>query len=117
MATINNYRARSRLEIDSVRKIIFGKHVFQAMDRIWRTLSNDSLLRHPRRELSLDEQRKLSFSLVKRLIEYDFISDEEILSTPGAGAGYILAFNPYDSSPFATINLHKNVRNIFCTLH
>ncbi len=46
--------------------------------------------------LSLDEERELAYKRVKRLMEYDFVSDNDLMTNPSAALAYQDAICCYD---------------------
>ena len=59
-----------------------GEELVEFRERIWATMAWDPLFALPREELSLDQQRQLTFARMKRMFEYDFLPEDEFLQSP-----------------------------------
>lgn len=80
--------------------------------QVWETLEKDPLFAHQNVDLTLDKQRELSFKRVKRLHEYDFVPEDEMMSNPAKFYALARAVQMYDVSVFTTYGLSTTVRNL-----
>lgn len=62
-------------------------------------------------DLTLDQQRELTYKRVKRLHEYDFVPDSEILANPAKFSALARAVEMYDVSVSNTYGLSRIVRS------
>lgn len=85
-----------------------GEDVVHLQDRVWNTLAQDPLFRQPFSELELsrEDMRALTFRQMKRLIEYDFLPDNEMIRNPSLMLEYNNILGAYDWSLAAKYGLH-----------
>ncbi len=62
--------------------------------------------------LSLDEERELAYKRAKRLIEYDFLPDTELIINPSIAVAYQDAICCYDPVLLQIIALSISVNHI-----
>ncbi|RWS04177.1 Peroxisomal acyl-coenzyme A oxidase 3-like protein [Dinothrombium tinctorium] len=80
---LDEYRRRASFNWKLMKLTLEGEEVIKFKNKVWRTLEQDPLFhRNPSEELSRDEYRKLSLLRLKRLMEYDFLPDDEFLENP-----------------------------------
>ena len=83
--------------MEELRNILFTPEVVEFKKRIWNTLASDPLFTDPDEELSLEQRRELTFRRLKRVLEYEFLTDEELMECPMKSLGLMSALLPYDS--------------------
>ena len=110
MAASNNpldvYRRRAVFNVDEMAVSLEGEDVVTARKIIWDTLGRDSLFAIPIEQLSLEEQRRLSFQWEKRIEEYDFLAAEELAGRPTSIVGAMQALTMLESN---TMRIGGNV--------
>jgi len=79
-------------------------------ERVWSTLEKDPLFRQPLAELELsrEQMRELTFKQVKRLVEYQFVSQEDMFANAMFLAEIPVILGAYDWSLSAKFMLHFN---------
>ncbi len=84
-------------------------------DKVWNTMKKDPLFRQPLLELELtrEEMRELAFRQVKRLIEYQFLTNEEMMANPVLIGEFANLVGAYDWSVGAKYALHMQSIFIF----
>lgn len=100
------YRRSASFSVDAMRNLLYGEDSNRFKHRIWRTLASDPLFRSPATALTLDEKRKLTFQRVKRLVEYNFVTAEDLLENPARDQAFNMALGAYDPALLATYRLH-----------
>ena len=78
---------------------------------MWDTLERDPLFAHQDADLTLDQQRELTYRRVKRLYEYDFLPDSEIMESPTKLSTFLRVVQMYDMSLYAAYALSRVVRS------
>lgn len=78
---------------------------------MWETLEMDPLFAHQDVDLTLDQQRELTYKRVKRLHEYNFVPEAEMMSNPAKFSTLQRAVQMYDVSVFTTYGLSTTVRS------
>ena len=106
---LDEYRRRAVFNVKEMAVVLEGEDVVTTRKAVWDTMARDPLFDDPGGELSLQEQRQLTFRRVKRLAEYDFVPEEEILATPVKLVGFQLALMAYDLSVLACKTLSTEV--------
>ena len=77
--------------------------------KIWSILKDDLLFAHPNGELTIDQKRELTYKRAKRLIEYDFLSDQDIMENPSLAVAFQDAVAAYDPALLQVISLSISV--------
>jgi acyl-CoA oxidase len=86
--------------------LLYGEDSVRFKESVWRTLSKDPLFSTPTTELSVDQRRELTFKRLKRLVEYDFITEDELLVNPGRATALTGALMIFDPSLLVSHRLH-----------
>ncbi|KAL8581251.1 hypothetical protein ACOMHN_038351 [Nucella lapillus] len=79
---LDAYRKRASFDWKQMRLFLDGENIIRFKNKVWTTLENDPLFSRGFTTPSLEEQRKLTFQRVRRIFEYDFLSDEEMFGNP-----------------------------------
>ena len=114
------YRQSASFSVDAMRNLLYGEDCNRFKHCIWRTLASDPLFRSPATELTLDEKRKLTFQRVKRLVEYNFATPEDLLENPARDQVFTMALCAYDPALLTSYRLHFLVSSrcaYVCVLH
>lgn len=106
---LDDYRKKATFDWYEMKRFMEGEDVLDFKENIWSTLEKDPLFQRKVEKLSIDEQRRLTFLRVKRLVEYDFLSEEEILENPMKACGIHDALGSYNWSLMAKMLLHNLV--------
>ena len=82
--SLDEYRKRCTFNVRALTELIDGgREVREFKESVWETLRKDPLFsRSPQQDLTLDEERKITFERAKRLREYQFITNEELMACP-----------------------------------
>eukprot|EP01114_Cavostelium_apophysatum_P005224 TRINITY_DN1598_c0_g1_i4.p1 TRINITY_DN1598_c0_g1~~TRINITY_DN1598_c0_g1_i4.p1 ORF type:complete len:722 (-),score=135.85 TRINITY_DN1598_c0_g1_i4:45-2210(-) len=105
---LDAFRRSATFDTEEMKRFIVGRE-YDLRERIYKTLSGDPLFRQPILELNLTrkEMRELCQKQVHRLVEYDFVTEEENSKEPWrAGSALVTALNAYDTSLSAKFGLH-----------
>lgn len=100
------YRRRSVFNVEEMAVALEGEDVVNARKIIWDTLGQDPLFVMPAEDLTLEEQRRLSFHWEKRIEEYNFLATEELAGRPTSMFGALQALTMLESN---TMRIGGNV--------
>ena len=111
MPGLDEYRKKCTFNVRALTLLIDGgQEVRELKESLWETLRKDPLFsRSPLQDLTLDEERKITFERCKRLQEYQFVTNEELMACPNKGKAYNDALCCYCSSLLLVNSLHKQV--------
>ncbi|CAG2166026.1 unnamed protein product [Oppiella nova] len=77
------YRKRASFDWRKMKLLLEGEDIIRFKLRIARTLEKDPLFaHHPSQEMTRDQHREITLKRLKRLMEYDFLPDEEFMANP-----------------------------------
>ena len=80
---LTEYRKRATFDWRRMKILLDGEDVVSFKAKVWNVLERDSLFnRPPWEELSRDDYRKLTFLRMRKLIEYDFLNEEDFIMNP-----------------------------------
>lgn len=80
---LTEYRSRATFDWRKMKCLMDGEEVVTFKAKVWQILEKDPLFnRKPWEELERDEFRKLTFQRMSRLIEYDFLNEEDFIMNP-----------------------------------
>lgn len=108
------YRRRAVFNVEEMAVRLEGEDVVSTRKMVWDTMAQDPLFADPGRELSLEEERELVFQRVKRLVEYEFVPEDEFMETPVKLFAFHQAVTAYDFSVLAVRSLSEDVCGYTC---
>jgi len=80
---LDYYRKQASFDWRKLKVLIEGEECIRFKAYVWRKLAQDPLFsRDPWQEIDRMEARRITFLRMKKLIEYEFITEEEFLSNP-----------------------------------
>lgn len=80
---LTEWRKRASFDWRKMRVMLDGEDVVAMKAKIWAILERDPLFNKPPwHEMTRDEYRRLTFERMRRLIEYDFVNEEEFIENP-----------------------------------
>lgn len=80
---LTEYRKKATFDWRQMRIMLEGEDVVTFKAKMWNVLEKDPLFnRKPWEELSRQEYRKLTFLRMSKLIEYDFLNEEDFIENP-----------------------------------
>lgn len=111
MPGLDEYRERCSFNVRALTELIDGGRELRGFkESVWETLRKDPLFsRSLQQDLTLEEQRKINFKRCKRLWEYAFVTDEELMTCPNKTRAFNDAIMSYSQSLLVVTNLHKQV--------
>ncbi|KAI1303208.1 Peroxisomal acyl-coenzyme A oxidase 3 [Halotydeus destructor] len=96
---LDTYRKRASFDWKRMRLFLEGEDILKFKHRVWSCFEKDPLFaQSPWQELSRDEQRRISFIRLKRLFEYNFVTEEDMIENPMLVPAYIQCLAQYDLS-------------------
>ncbi len=106
---LDAWRGKSTFEVRALKDYMYTEEVVEYTEGIWRTLSKDPLFAIPKKDLTLDEERELSFKRSKRLMEYSFLTDEMTFENPRKKNAYVSALLILDLGAIISLQLSAEV--------
>ena len=106
---LQEWRQKATFDVDSLKDLILTEEIVKFKKEMWATLEKDPLFAEPNRKLTLHETRELSFKRLKRLIEYEFLTDEDIMSCPLKQPAFTAAIIAFDTSAVISWQLCNEV--------
>lgn len=80
---LSEYRRRATFDWRKMKVLLDGEDVVTFKAKVWNILEKDPLFnRKPWEELTRDEYRKLTFLRIRKLIEFDFLNEEDFILNP-----------------------------------
>lgn len=80
---LTEWRRKATFDWRKMKVLLDGEDVVSFKTKVWNVLEKDELFnRKPWEELTRDEYRKLTFLRMRRLIEYDFLNEEDFIMNP-----------------------------------
>ena len=94
--SLEEWRKKASFGVKALQDLLFTKEVVDFKNLVWDTLAKDPLFSIPSQELTLNEERELSFRRTKRLVEYRFLTDDMVLECPAKKVALVSALIPLD---------------------
>jgi len=111
MSALDEYRKRCTFDVKALTELIDGgQELRQFKESVWETLRKDPLFRPLQKDLTLSDQRKITFRRTKRLAEYAFVTDDDLIECPAKSRAFIEAINCYCTSLLTAFILHSQVK-------
>lgn len=80
---LTEFRQRATFDWRKMKVLLDGEDVVLFKAKVWNILEKDPLFnRHPWEELTRDEYRKLTFLRMRKLIEFDFLNEDDFIMNP-----------------------------------
>ena len=81
---LDSYRKRASFDWFQMKVFIDGgEDVVRFKHNVWKTMEKDSLFNRANdNKLSFDERRRLTMKRCKRVLEYNFLTDNEVMAKP-----------------------------------
>lgn len=103
---LDAYRKCATFNWKMMRYFLDGEDVLHFKNKVWTALENDPLFSRGFETISLEEQRKLSFQRVRRIFEYDFLTEEELFANPAKHQVLTNCLGSYDWTIAAKMSLN-----------
>ncbi|KAJ7403353.1 Peroxisomal acyl-coenzyme A oxidase 3 [Pitangus sulphuratus] len=104
------YRKKASFNWKEMAVFLDGEDIIQFKNRIFSALESDPLFaHHPGEDLSREKYQELTFLRCKRLFEYDFLTQQEIMENPLKVFNMVVCIGMYDWSPCLQFVLHSGV--------
>ena len=111
MSALDEYRKRCTFNVRALTELIDGgQELREFKESVWETLRKDPLFRPPHKDLTLSDQREITFRRTKRLAEYAFVTDDDLIECPAKARAFHEAINCYCTSLLTVFSLHRQVR-------
>ncbi|KAF8767131.1 Peroxisomal acyl-coenzyme A oxidase 3 like protein [Argiope bruennichi] len=96
---LDYYRKKSKFNWKDMKILLEGEELLNLQLKVWNSLEKDPLFqRSPSEELSSQQHRHLCFQRMKRLMEYEFFTQEEFFANPLLAQGLLICIGMYDWS-------------------
>ncbi|KFP76390.1 Peroxisomal acyl-coenzyme A oxidase 3, partial [Acanthisitta chloris] len=107
------YRNRASFNWKEMAVLVDGEDIIQLKNRIFSALESDPLFaHHPGEDLCREKYQELTFLRCKRLFEYDFLTQQEIMENPSRIFSMVLCVGMYDWSVSLQFFLHCAVSTV-----
>uniref|UniRef100_A0A6G1RFU7 Acyl-CoA oxidase 3, pristanoyl n=1 Tax=Hypotaenidia okinawae TaxID=2861861 RepID=A0A6G1RFU7_9GRUI len=104
------YRKKASFNWKEMAVLVDGEDIIQLKNRIFSALESDPLFaHHPGEDLCREKYQELTFLRCKRLFEYDFLTQQEIIEKPLKIFNMVICIGMYDWSPCLQYFLHCGV--------
>ncbi|XP_075004748.1 peroxisomal acyl-coenzyme A oxidase 3 isoform X4 [Calonectris borealis] len=104
------YRKKASFNWKEMAVLLDGEDIIQLKNRIFSALESDPLFaHHPGEDLCREKYQELTFLRCKRLFEYDFLTQQEIIENPLKILNMVICIGMYDWSPCLQYFLHCGV--------
>lgn len=104
------YRKKASFNWKEMAVLLDGEDIIQLKNRIFSALERDPLFaHHPGEDLCREKYQELTFLRCKRLFEYDFLTQQEIIENPLKILNMVICIGMYDWSPCLQYFLHCGV--------
>lgn len=109
MADLQKWRLKSTFDVPALRNHLFTEEAVEFKNQVWDTLAKDPLFSDPDEELSLVQKRELALKRLKRLVEYEFLTDEDLMQCPLKSQSFTDALLPFDTGMLISWHLSTEV--------
>ncbi|KFO15327.1 Peroxisomal acyl-coenzyme A oxidase 3, partial [Balearica regulorum gibbericeps] len=107
------YRKKASFNWKEMAVLVDGEDIIQLKNRIFSALESDPLFaHHPGEDLCREKYQELTFLRCKRLFEYDFLTQQEIIENPLKIFNMVICIGMYDWSPCLQYFLHCGVSTV-----
>uniref|UniRef100_A0A8C9EJG5 Acyl-coenzyme A oxidase n=1 Tax=Pavo cristatus TaxID=9049 RepID=A0A8C9EJG5_PAVCR len=107
---LSKYRKKASFNWKEMAVFLDGEDIIRLKNRIFSALESDPFFaHHPGEELSREKYQELTFLRCKRLFEYDFLTQQEIIENPLKILNMVICIGMYDWSPCLQFFLHCGV--------
>ncbi|KFQ67161.1 Peroxisomal acyl-coenzyme A oxidase 3, partial [Phaethon lepturus] len=101
------YRKKASFNWKEMAMLLDGEDIIQLKNRIFSALESDPVFaHHPGEDLCHEKYQELTFLRCRRLFEYDFLTQQEIIENPLKIFNMVICIGMYDWSPCLQYFLH-----------
>ncbi|KFV76221.1 Peroxisomal acyl-coenzyme A oxidase 3, partial [Dryobates pubescens] len=105
-----SYRKKASFNWRELAVLLDGEDIIQLKNRVFSALENDPLFaHHPGEDLCREKYQELTFLRLKRLFEYEFVTQQEVMENPLKLLTMIASVGMYDWSVCIQYCLHCGV--------
>ncbi|XP_005424796.1 peroxisomal acyl-coenzyme A oxidase 3 isoform X1 [Geospiza fortis] len=105
---LSRYRKKASFNWKEMALFIDGEDIIQLKNRIFSALENDPLFaHHPGEDLCREKYQELTFLRCKRLFEYEFLTQQEMMEDPLRVFHMVICIGMYDWSLCLKFFLHS----------
>ena len=106
---LQKWRLKATFDVPALRNHLFTEEVVEFKNQVWDTIAKDPLFSEPDGELSLVQKRELAFRRLKRLVEYEFVTDEVLMECPRKAPAFLSALLSFDTGMLVSWQLSVEV--------
>ena len=107
---LDSYRKQASFNWFEMKVFIEGgENVVKFKENVWKILEKDPLFVRSNSSLSRDEQRRMNMKRCNKIVEYNFLTEDEIMERPLLAQVYIDTLGAYDWSFSAKYLLNATV--------
>ncbi|XP_077996443.1 peroxisomal acyl-coenzyme A oxidase 3-like [Glandiceps talaboti] len=106
---LDDYRKKASFNWKEMKMFLEGEDIVRFQNHFWSTLERDPLFAHSLEDLKVEEKREITFNRVKRMVEYDFLPDADLIQNPMKYSYLINMLGMYDWSMSTKMLLNKQM--------
>lgn len=96
---LDKYRSKASFDWKKMKLLLEGESAIKLKYKIWLTMESDEIFQQkPWTERSRHEERRITFMRMKKLNEYQFLKDEDMIDDPFLVPAFIASLMQYDAS-------------------
>ncbi|XP_065197158.1 peroxisomal acyl-coenzyme A oxidase 3-like [Sycon ciliatum] len=103
---INQYRRMGSFDPYRLWRFMQGEDIADYCEVIWDVFRRDPIFQEPSHSLSREELQELTLRRTKRLLEYDFINEQDIMSNPMKANAINIVISQFDFALMAKFILN-----------
>ncbi|XP_059473398.1 peroxisomal acyl-coenzyme A oxidase 3-like [Neocloeon triangulifer] len=93
---LDSYRKQATFDWKKLRLFIENEDLLKFKMSVWKTMEADPLFEQPNQSVSIDEFRRVTTNRVHRIKDYNFLTEEVIMTDPRKYIVLLVALNHYD---------------------
>lgn len=105
--SLDEWRRKRTFDMAALEDCVVGEEVAVFKRQVWDTLGKDPLFSDPNGEVSLHGKRELALKRMKRLVEYEFLTDEAVMECPAKVNALTSALIAFDTGMNIGLQLSK----------
>jgi acyl-CoA oxidase len=106
---LQKWRLKSTFDVPALCNHLYTEEVVEFKKQVWDTLAKDPLFSEPDGELSLVQKRELALKRLRRLVEYEFVTDDDLLQCPMKSPAFNSTILPFDTATIISLQLSAEV--------
>lgn len=105
---LDQHRSRATFNWKVMKAYLDPPYIIQLMDKAFKFLENDPIFQHRDGDMTLEEERRITYKRVRRLMSHDFVDEDEIMYDYRKAPALNIVIGGYDWSLAARKGLLTN---------